>query len=153
MVETHFPFLSHKFYGIFIFFSSFSMISEYLSFLLSQANHSFVSWWLSSFLRVLLFNSFFMFIYLFLRKKERANGEGADREFQVGSQHRAQCGLHPMNLEIMTQAKINSCMFKWLSHPGAPRILVFISFPSWHFILSHFHWIFPLAFLTYLSLS
>ena len=70
---------------------------------------------------------FFKFIYF---ERESACGGGAEREEERDSQAIAgaelNVGLHLMNCEIMTSAKIKSWMLKGLSHPGTPERIVFI---------------------------
>ena len=57
------------------------------------------------------------------REKERESQGGSTLSVRRGLIPRSHMGLDPTNHEIMTWAKINSRMLKWLSRSGAPLML------------------------------
>ena len=84
------------------------------------------------------------------RERERQNPKQAQ-----GCQSRAQCGVQPINHEIMTWAKTKSRMLNQLSHHGTvdpffffnfflPKYLSFLQHTSFFFNKSHYFFIQPI---------
>ena len=65
--------------------------------------------------------------YLFMREKERALGEGRERESQAGFTLHAEpdAGLDPMTPRSQPEPKSRAGYLTYSSHPGAPKSMYF----------------------------